>query len=59
MSKAPTSFWVCNILAGSTTEGTVLQGNVESDAMEAEVLLKPESDGRTTLLGGNVLLFSL
>jgi hypothetical protein len=59
MSKAPTSFWVSNIYVGSTTEGTVFQGNVEGDATETEVFLKPESDGRTTLLDGNVLRFSL
>lgn len=59
MSKAPTSFWVCNLYVGSTTEGTVLQGNVDGDAMEAEAFLKPESDGRTTLLDGNVLRFLL
>ena len=39
---------------GSTTDGTVFQGNVERGSKEAEVFLEPESDGRTTAIGMEV-----
>ncbi|HSK84278.1 MAG TPA: SMP-30/gluconolactonase/LRE family protein [Rubrobacter sp.] len=39
---------------GSTTDGTVFQGNVEGGSKEAEVFLEPESDGRTTAIGMEV-----
>ena len=39
---------------GSTTDGTVFRGNVESSPKEAEVFLEPESDGRTTAIGMEV-----
>ena len=39
---------------GSTTDGTVFQGNVDGDSKEAEVFLEPESDGRTTAIGMEV-----
>jgi sugar lactone lactonase YvrE len=39
---------------GSTTDGTVFQGNVERGSKEAEVFLEPESDGRTTAIGMKV-----
>jgi sugar lactone lactonase YvrE len=39
---------------GSTTDGTVFQGNVDGGSKEAEVFLEPESDGRTTAIGMEV-----
>jgi sugar lactone lactonase YvrE len=39
---------------GSTTDGTVFQGNVEGGSKDAEVFLEPESDGRTTAIGMEV-----
>jgi DNA-binding beta-propeller fold protein YncE len=39
---------------GSTTDGTVFQGNVERGSKEAEVFLEPESDGRRTAIGMEV-----
>jgi sugar lactone lactonase YvrE len=39
---------------GSTTDGTVFQGNVEGSPKEAEVFLEPGSDGRTTAIGMEV-----
>jgi sugar lactone lactonase YvrE len=39
---------------GSTADGSVFRGNVESGPKEAEVFLEPESDGRTTATGMEV-----
>ena len=43
-----------NFFVGSTTDGTVFMGNVESDGEEAEVFLEPGSDGRETTVGMKV-----
>ena len=36
---------------GSTTDGTVFRGNVGEPGAEAEILLEPGEDGRTTATG--------
>ena len=43
-----------NFYVGSTTDGTVFRGDVESGPKEAEVFLEPNSDGRTTAIGMEV-----
>jgi WD40 repeat protein len=43
-----------DFFVGSTTDGTVFQGNVEGDSEETEVFLEPGSDGRQIAIGMEV-----